>query len=482
MISKNFQEEIIKKIFNFLEIKYPLEEFTKLYDLEGGYAFKSQTYSDKGIFVLRVTNIEKNSEINKEDVKYFPEDQIDTQLKKYLLKVGDVLVVMVGGSLGKVGFVKNKDVPAILNQNMWRVRSSKEKMNPKYTYYLTRYINHSKIKIKSSTHGHMSREMYRQIKIPHIDEKTQDLIADYLDNLFLENPCKIPSFLLELKSKIDKIVLLNNFYLESVSLNKDNKNYINKLRQQILQEAVQGKLISQDPKDEPASELLKKIKAEKDKLIRDGKIKKQKPLDSISEDEIPYELPKGWEWVRLGDICDYGSSDKTEGKNLKDNVWVLDLEDIESISSKLIAKIRFLDRKSKSTKNIFYKGDVLFNKLRPYLDKVLVADESGVCTTEILPLRVFGNNLNPFYLRWFLKSPSLMSYINSVTYGMKMPRLGTEDGKKALIPLPPLPEQKRIVEKVDKLIVYCNELEKQVKENQENSEKLVGAVLKESFA
>src|SRR5690606_18511655 len=81
-----------------------------------------------------------------------------------------------------------------------------------------------------------------------------------------------------------------------------NLDYITRLRQNILQEAVQGKLVPQDPNDEPASVLLERIKEEKERLIKEGKIKKEKPLPSITEDEIPYELPKGWEWVRLGEI------------------------------------------------------------------------------------------------------------------------------------------------------------------------------------
>ena len=267
---------------------------------------------------------------------------------------------------------------------------------------------------------------------------------------------------------------------ELSTLNNQNDSYITKLRQQILQEAVQGKLVPQDPNDEPASELLKKIQKEKEQLIKEGKIKKQKPLAPISEDEIPYELSKCWEWCRLGEITNFGTSEKAESNNINQNTWVLDLEDIEKDSSRLLQKIRFKERKSLSTKSIFYKNDVLYGKLRPYLDKVIVADEGGVCTTEILPVRAHFY-LSPNYLRLCLKSPNFISYVNSKVYGMKMPRLGTEDGRLALISLPPLPEQHRIVAKVDKLMAYCDELEKQVKENQENSEKLMEAVLKESF-
>ncbi len=139
--------------------------------------------------------------------------------------------------------------------------------------------------------------------------------------------------------------------------------------------------------NETGFELLKKIKAEK---------KVKKALPPIKSDEIPYEIPQNWVWCRLGEICNYGSSAKAEPKDLSQNTWVLDLEDIEKETSKLLCKIKFANRNSLSTKSVFKKGDVLYSKLRPYLDKVIVADEDGVCTTEILPLSVHGK-INPHF-------------------------------------------------------------------------------------
>jgi type I restriction enzyme S subunit len=256
---------------------------------------------------------------------------------------------------------------------------------------------------------------------------------------------------------------------------------VKKLRQQLLQDAVQGKLVEQNPKDEPASELLKKIKAER--LNRDAALarpKKEKELPPIKPEEIPFEIPENWVWCRLGEICNYGSSPKAEPKSLTDDTWVLDLEDIEKETSSLICKIRFKERNSLSTKSKFKQGEVLYSKLRPYLDKVIVADEDGVCTTEILPLKLYGD-LNPFYIRFTLKRIDFLKYVSSVTKGMKMPRLGTTDGQMALIPLPPLSEQNRIVQKLDELMQYCNELETSIKESEAQNEKLLQQVLREAL-
>ena len=229
-----------------------------------------------------------------------------------------------------------------------------------------------------------------------------------------------------------------------------------KLRELILTLAAQGKLVPQDPADEPAGVLLQKIRAEKDRLIVEGKIKRDKPLAEIAEEEKPFELPAGWEWVRLGDITNYGTTTKVE--RLQPDTWVLDMEDIEKSSGRLLQRLRFAQRPALSDKNCFLAGDVLYGKLRPYLNKVLVADEDGVCTTEVIPFRCYGNYV-PQYFRLVLSSPFFLEYVNARSYGMKMPRLGTEDARKSVIPLPPLAEQSRIVTRVEALMRLCDALE-----------------------
>lgn len=260
--------------------------------------------------------------------------------------------------------------------------------------------------------------------------------------------------------KLEEILPLVEEYGKNEDiLSEMNQKLPKQIRQSILQYAVQGKLVEQDPTDEPASELLKRIKAEKEQLIKDGKIKKEKPLPPITKDEIPYELPQGWEWVRLGEVINYGSTGTVDNNNnLDKNTWILDLEDIEKESSKLLVKNIIKNKSFNSSKKIFKKGDVLYGKLRPYLDKVIVAEEDGICTTEILPLRIYYG-IDSYYLKWFLKSPMFIQYVNQLTYGVKMPRLGTEDGKNALLALPPLAEQKRIVTKVEELMQLVDKLE-----------------------
>ena len=180
----------------------------------------------------------------------------------------------------------------------------------------------------------------------------------------------------------------------------------------------------------------------------------------------PFEIPSNWVWSSLEEIADYGGRGNVSPNEIKDSEWVLDLEDIEKTSSRLIERVLSKDRKTTSNKARFEVGDVLYGKLRPYLDKVLVADSPGYCTTEIVPITPkFG--VNPQWLRISLKSPSFIGYVTDRSYGMKMPRLGTKDAKASLHAVPPIEEQHRIVVKVDELMALCDELE--AAQNKRNS-------------
>lgn len=240
-----------------------------------------------------------------------------------------------------------------------------------------------------------------------------------------------------------------------------NKKFPEDMQKSILQYAIQGKLVEQREEDGTAEDLYKQIQEEKKKLIKEGKIKKTKALPEITEDEIPFDIPENWKWVRLGDLCNYGKCNSTPAKNIPKDAWLLDLEDIEKDSGKVLNKKRMQDVKSTSSKHIFKEGDVLYSKLRPYLNKVVIADEDGYSTSEILPLD-FGTHVYNRYAQTVLMSPYFINYTVKCSYGVKMPRLGTTDGQLAVFPLAPLEEQKRIVEKVYELLPYAKQLAKKI--------------------
>ncbi|KJS08959.1 MAG: hypothetical protein VR73_03710 [Gammaproteobacteria bacterium BRH_c0] len=163
------------------------------------------------------------------------------------------------------------------------------------------------------------------------------------------------------------------------------------------------------------------------------------------------KLPEGWINTSLGKVVEYGKTDKCELSDVSSDTWVLELEDIEKDSSKILQQLDAAKRPFKSTKNRFNKGDVLYGKLRPYLNKIVLADNSGVCTTEIIPLNAEPQVDNKFLFYW-LKSETFLSYVKEVSYGVNMPRLGTKDAIAAPFILAPLAEQKVIAEKLDTLL------------------------------
>lgn len=163
------------------------------------------------------------------------------------------------------------------------------------------------------------------------------------------------------------------------------------------------------------------------------------------------DLPDSWAAIKLGDIIDYGNTTKAEPSDIPDEAWVLELEDIEKDTSRICQHLSFAERKSKSTKNAFQKGDVLYGKLRPYLNKVVIAPESGFCSTEIVPLKT-GSSVDARYLLYWLRHPIFLAYVQSVSHGINMPRLGTEAGKNAPLILAPFNEQKRIADRLDVLL------------------------------
>ena len=167
-------------------------------------------------------------------------------------------------------------------------------------------------------------------------------------------------------------------------------------------------------------------------------------------DEVPFDIPDSWEWVRLGNISSYAETkQKVNATSADPSIWGLDLEDIEK-GGRLLEYKTVGERKAVGDKTVFTKGDILYSKLRPYLLRILVAPDDGICTPEIVPFRVYGG-IDPSYIVNYLKSPYVDNLINSITYGVKMPRVGTETMTSLLVPIPPLEEQRRIVEKIDEV-------------------------------
>ena len=215
---------------------------------------------------------------------------------------------------------------------------------------------------------------------------------------------------------------------------------IKQTKSKVLDLAVHGKLVPQDVNDEPANELLKRINPKAEIITDNGHYQKV----------VPFKLPNGWSWTTLGSITNYGSCTTSDVLQIPDSAWVLELEDIEKDSAKILSIHTKKDREIKGVRRSFKKGEILYSKLRTYLNKVLVASQDGFCTTEIIPISV-SSVIDNIFLCHVLRSQYFLDYTSVCGYGVKMPRLSTKDAQNGLVPLPPRKEQLRIISKIEEL-------------------------------
>lgn len=349
----------------------------------------------------------------------------------------DIVQVCIGGSIGKVAIVDRK---CGFNQQINAIKP---------LLSLSKYI-FSVIQ---------SDFFYKKLRENSTGTATPIINKDGWCNLLV--PLATLAEQKRIVARLEEILPLVDDYQKAYNeLQELNKSFPGRLKNSLLQMAVQGKLTDQRPEDGNAADLLKEIRAEKAKLVKEGKIKKEKPLPEIADDEIPFEIPDNWCWCRLGEISSYAQPKiKIVPSEIRDEMWSLDLEDIEKETGKVVNRISASARNIKGEKVRFKSGDILYSKLRPYLKKILIADDDGITTPELVPFNIYGTVCQEYFL-WYLQSPYVDNTISSVCYGVKMPRVGTDTMCNLLVPLPPLAEQKRIVAKLEQLLPLCDTLAK----------------------
>ncbi len=397
---------------------------------------KSTDYVNDGVPFFGAADMVEGK-LSYKEVRYISEKKF-ASLRSGKLKNED-LVCLLRGSIGKTAKFKETEKydTGFINAQMVIIRV----INRCSINYIEQVLNSDYFdKFISGVYTgtavkQLPAETLRQILVPLPPLREQNQIVDTLKAMRPQ---------------------LSNLEQDETKLDILQKAFPKKMKNSLLQSAIQGKLTERLESDGDARDLVEKIQKEKARLIEEKKIKKEKDLPEITDDEIPFDIPENWCWVRLGEISDYGIGKQVNQNNIAPSSWILELEDIEKETFKLIRK-KF-DRIPGSLKNKFNAGDVLYGKLRPYLTKVIIADESGYCSTEIIPFRGYGN-INASYLKYCMVAPSIDSYINQITHGMDMPRLGSDKARLLLLPLPPLAEQYRIVERLDQLLPLCDTLE-----------------------
>ena len=236
------------------------------------------------------------------------------------------------------------------------------------------------------------------------------------------------------------------------------------MKKALLQYAIQGKLVEQRPEEGTGEELFAQIQAEKQRLIQAGKIKKEKPLPEITEDEVPFEIPEGWKWVRIGSVCiniQYGSSQKSDtvGKmvvlrmgNIQDGKLVLD-------------KLVYTSNEEEIRKYSLKYNDLLFNRTnsKDLVGKTAIYKGQIPAIYAGYLVRITPIYVDSDFLNYTMQSQYYWSYCQSVrSDAIGQSNINAEKLKRFAFPLPSLAEQKRIVEKLEQLLPLCDRLKKQI--------------------
>ena len=445
---EQFQDGTVKCIEDEIPFEIPDSwewcRLGQIFNHNTGKALNKTNSSGTNLSYITTSNLYWGSfELDTLKQMYFTESEIE----KCTVRHGDLLVCE-GGDIGRAA-IWNYDYEIRIQNHIHKLRPFLGVNVKLYFYVFWLYKFSGRISGKGIGIQGLSSNQLHNIIIPLPPLQEQNHIV----------------------SKINKLLNI----VDTIEINKtDLQSTVQQAKSKILDLAIQGKLVPQDPNDEPASVLLERIRAEKEELIKQGKIKRDKKESVIfkSEDNSYYIqtgslieelgdwslncLPDSWGICCLGEVCDYGSCVNVGTDCIEDDAWILDLEDIEKDTGRVIKKVKKSERSAMSTKHSFKKGQVLYSKLRPYLNKVVLADEDGYCTSEILPLD-FNSLVLPAYARYYLMTPAFLAYANRCSYGVKMPRLSTSDGKKAIMTIPPLAEQKRIVAAIE---TYYSKLDK----------------------
>ena len=259
-------------------------------------------------------------------------------------------------------------------------------------------------------------------------------------------------------------------------------NLVKKLRQAFLREAMQGKLVPQDTKEEPSSVLLEEIKSEKERLVQEKKIKKQKPLPPIAENEIPFEIPGSWSWCRLFEVTNFIDYRGKTPRKIEKGVKLITAKNVKKgyFSTEPEEFISEKDQIEFMTRGIPNKGDILFTTEAPLGNACLLEYEDLFALAQRI-ITIQPISFDNKYLLFLILSSCFQDQLVSKQSGATAKGIKSSRLKELLIPLPPLVEQQQIVTKLDEVMRYCDKLEASIKESQSQNELLLQQVLREAL-
>ncbi|MFT5251125.1 MAG: type I restriction enzyme S subunit [Flavobacteriales bacterium] len=488
----NTDEEILKQIKNTVLFSYLFQEFEETslsHYLESTQYGYTASASEIGTHQLvRITDINSG----KVDWNTVPFCDCEAETK-YLLKDNDILVARTGGTTGKSFIVSSAPNNAIFASYLIRLRLKNEVNLEFINLYLNSYAFWSQIvEMKSgSAMPNVNAEKLKTLRIPKISfEEQSDFVTAFKNIEKAEN----------LNSLFDKINEVESLFINSkktVNELTHQLDLIKQLRQSFLREAMQGKLVKSYVTQETGQQLLAKIKVEKAQLIAEKKLKKEKELAPISEDEIPFEIPEHWVWCRLGDVVNEilggYAFDSTKYSKTETNNQVIRLGNVKPNQLVLNTNPVFIndDYANEANKTILKVGDILITMTgtrakRDYLFSLCLSEDDFKTKNLFLNQRVgcfrFPELISTNFINVLLKDSKLIEPIfESSTGAANQANIGITALKETIFPLPPLHEQEQIVAKLESLMKFCDGLEQSIKESQGYNEMLLQQVLREAL-
>ena len=412
---------------------------------------KSPKYADRGsVCVFAQKCNAKQGGIDMSLAKYLDMSTFPKYPAEEYMQDGDIIINSTGnGTLGRIGMFHDTDrindhvIVPDSHVTLIRVMSLMQK---DYLFHVLRYYQPF---LEDQGEGSTNQTELRPATVAEL----------FIPIPPLAEQIRITRKLVEL------LPLVDVYGVKAKALDAYNKDFPVQLKKSILQIAVQGKLVPQNPTDEPASVLLERIRAEKQRLIKEGKIKKDKhesvifrrdnshyeKLDGIErciDDEIPFDIPEAWAWARFFSIVDIATN--LVRPELYANYPHIAPDNIEKATGTLLMCYSVLQDKVTSPNHLFHKGQIIYSKIRPLLRKAVIAPFDGLCSADMYPL---NTSINPKYLlRYILSDAFNLQVATAMSSRVKMPKINQEELSSLLIPIPPMPEQDRIACKIDELI------------------------------
>ncbi len=469
---------ILKYFFNRNRRTKKLQEF-----IEGTqYGYNASALQSGINKFLRISDI-TDGKVDWDSVPYC--DCLDEST--YLLKNDDLLIARTGGTTGKSFLISNPPKKAIFAGYLIRIRANEANNSDFLNLFLNSYVYWSQIVSinKGDFRPSVNASKLKSLVLPICS------LSEQLDAIKISKGIATSGYE-DLELEIEQALLEFDNCKKMIFELKNQNIHIQLLKQAILQEAIQGKLTedwreknSQLISGENSSKnLLKKIKAEKARLVKEKKIKKEKALAPISKGEIPFELPEGWIWCRLGEIII--NSDNLNIHNELSSQDLINYVDIDSIDNRLhvIRKPKLLPVRELSSRarRVLKKGQIMYSLVRPYLHNLAIVEKEKPNLIGSTGFAVFSCLfVENKYIFWLLLSKYIENIYMDFMDGFNSPSITHDQFRTTKIPLPPFEEQKAIVEKVEQLMQKCQALEEEIKQSETNAQMLMQAVLKEAF-